>query len=384
LPSLVFVWLELVAHHSFMSKILRVQKGWVHYQIHIVSAIEFMSPSLRSAELTPSLRLMYKGLLRLLLVLLHDFPEFLCDYHYNICDVVPATCIQIRNLILSAFPRNMRLPNPFTPNLKVDRLPEISSPPQILPNFVNKMQEAGLRPQIDAYLNHEGNESLLEGVIEGLRNKSKTNDESSYNIPAINSLVLYVGTRGINALGKKDKTNSQIGIAQTLSMNIFKFLVTKMDTEGRYYVVNAMVNQVRFPNNQTHYFSCVLLYLFAETNGFEIVQEQITRVLVERLIAARPHPWGLLITFIELIKNPKYKFWSYKFVFCAPEIKSLFDSVHDSVKQSLMYSQQQQRNSQRGQGNTGPTPNPNPNPNPNKNMANTNSPNNMVTVREAR
>lgn len=34
----------------------------------------------------------------------------------------------------------------------------------------------------------------------------------------------------------------------------------------------------------------------------EIIQEQITRVLFERLIVHRPHPWGLLITFIELIK----------------------------------------------------------------------------------
>lgn len=34
----------------------------------------------------------------------------------------------------------------------------------------------------------------------------------------------------------------------------------------------------------------------------EIIQEQITRVLLERLVVNRPHPWGLLITFIELIK----------------------------------------------------------------------------------
>lgn len=42
----------------------------------------------------------------------------------------------------------------------------------------------------------------------------------------------------------------------------------------------------------------------------EIIQEQITRVLLERLIVNRPHPWGLLITFIELIK---VFFCSYKF-----------------------------------------------------------------------
>lgn len=40
----------------------------------------------------------------------------------------------------------------------------------------------------------------------------------------------------------------------------------------------------------------------------EVVQEQITRVLLERLIVNRPHPWGLLITFIELIKNQRLVF----------------------------------------------------------------------------
>ena len=39
-----------------------------------------------------------------------------------------------------------------------------------------------------------------------------------------------------------------------------------------------------------------------QLNLQEIIQEQITRVLLERLIVNRPHPWGLLITFIELIK----------------------------------------------------------------------------------
>ena len=63
----------------------------------------------------------FQGTLRVLLVLLHDFPEFLCDYHFSFCDVIPPNCIQMRNLILSAFPRNMRLPDPFTPNLKVTR-----------------------------------------------------------------------------------------------------------------------------------------------------------------------------------------------------------------------------------------------------------------------
>lgn len=149
-----------------MPKLVNDQQGWPHFQKLLIALLRFLEPYLRNAELTDSVRLLYKGTLRVLLVLLHDFPEFLCEYHFEvrllpkhslsammcwliassvddadfwlmlllqICNVVPPSCIQMRNLILSAFPRNMRLPDPFTPNLKVDLLPEISTPPQFRP-----------------------------------------------------------------------------------------------------------------------------------------------------------------------------------------------------------------------------------------------------------
>ena len=65
------------------------------------------------------IRLLYEGTLRVLLVLHHDFPEFLSDYRFSFCDVIPSSCIQMRNVILSAFSRNMRFPDPYTPNFKV-------------------------------------------------------------------------------------------------------------------------------------------------------------------------------------------------------------------------------------------------------------------------
>lgn len=45
---------------------------------------------------------------------------------------------------------------------------------------------------------------------------------------------------------------------------------------GRYLFLNAIANQLRYPNSHTHYFSCTMLYLFAEANT-EAIQEQITR-----------------------------------------------------------------------------------------------------------
>ena len=132
-PGFAFAWLEIVSHRVFLGRILAQtagQKGWPMFAQLLVDLFKFLSPFLRNAELAKPVHRLYRGTLRVLLVLLHDFPEFLCDYHYSFCDVIPPNCIQMRNLILSAFPRNMRLPDPFTPNLKVELLPEISIAPR--------------------------------------------------------------------------------------------------------------------------------------------------------------------------------------------------------------------------------------------------------------
>merc|ERR1719399_1171883 len=130
------------------------------------------------------------------------------------------------------------------------------------------------------------------------------------------------------------------------SLETFVYLAHHFDYEGRHLFLSAIANHLRYPNTHTHYFSCVLLYLFADTND-EIVREQITRVLLERLIVHRPHPWGLLITFIELIKNTRYQFWNHSFVKCAPEVEKLFQSVAYTCLGTTMDKQSEERPSER-------------------------------------
>ncbi|KAL3537028.1 hypothetical protein ACH5RR_000394 [Cinchona calisaya] len=341
-PGFSFVWLELVSHRSFMPKLLagNAQKGWPYVQRLLVDLFQFMEPFLRNAELGEPIHFLYKGTLRVLLVLLHDFPEFLCDYHFSFCDVIPPSCIQMRNIILSAFPRNMRLPDPSTPNLKIDLLAEISQSPRILSEVDASLKAKGMKNDVDEYLKtrQQGSPFLTELKQKLLLSPNDVARAGTrYNAPLINSLVLYVGMQAIQQLQARTPPHAQsmassVPLAVFLvgaAMDIFQTLIMDLETEGRYLFLNAVANQLRYPNNHTHYFSFILLYLFAESNQ-EMIQEQITRVLLERLIVNRPHPWGLLITFIELIKNPRYNFWSRTFTRCAPEIEKLFESVSRS------------------------------------------------------
>ena len=67
----------------------------------------------------------------------------------------------MRNLILSAFPRNMRLPDPFTPNLKVDLLPEIAISPRIVSDVLSSLgiyaSHSSCSSRLDVYLKTRDN-----------------------------------------------------------------------------------------------------------------------------------------------------------------------------------------------------------------------------------
>jgi CCR4-NOT transcription complex subunit 1 len=225
----------------------------------------------------------------------------------------------------------MRLPDPSTPNLKIDLLPEIVEAPCILSEVDAALKAKQMKNDVDEFLmSRQQNPTVLSELKQKiLLSASEASAAGTrYSVPLINSLVLYTGMQAIQQL---QATTQQLQAGETqaqtaVALQMFKYLSMELDTEGRYLFLNAIANQLRYPNNHTHYFSFIMLYLFFESDQ-EIIQEQITRVLLERLIVNRPHPWGLLITFIELIKNPRYGFWNQAFIRCAPEIEKLFESV---------------------------------------------------------
>jgi len=315
MPGFAFAWLELISHRMFLSNLLsqKNQKGYDLAHQLLIDLFLFLEPHLRKIDLTESMRKLYKGTMRVLLVLLHDYPAFLAGYHLSFCNVIPENCVQLRNLVLSAFPRGMVLPDPFTPNLKIDVIPEMSKSPVVLSNVIGPIN--ALRSDLDNYLKNRQSPEFLFGLLPRLC-KEGTKEVDACKV---NALVLYVG---MHAIAKQQ--SSQIS-HRTAEMEILQKLMDFGD-RGRYIGLNAIANQLRFPSSHTHYFSCVMLYLFSEAKD-EGVREQVTRVLLERLIVHRPHPWGLLVTFIELIKNQRYQFWSHPFTRCATEIEKVFENV---------------------------------------------------------
>jgi len=326
-----YAWLDIISHRAFIGRMLAVSqpKGWTYYSMLMTDLFKFMAPFLRNAEMSKSIEKIFKGTLRVILVLLHDFPEFLSENHYTFCDAIPPNCMQLRNMILSAYPRSMRLPDPFHTNLKIDELDQIRVSPRMNENIViEKLLPTELFQKLDSYLKTRTPVTFLTELRGYLQNPPTQPAGMRYNMQFINALVMYVGMKAVQQLQQKALVSTKSSIAHSAHMDIFQNLAVDMDTEGRYLFLNAMTNHLRYPNAHTHYFSCTLLYLFAEANNCAI-QEQITRVLLERLISNRPHPWGLLITFMELLKDPVYDFANHDFIKYCPDLEKSIRSAYD-------------------------------------------------------
>ena len=269
----------------------------------------------------------YRGVLRVLLVLHHDFPEFLAENHFRLCCSLPAHCTQLRNLVVSAFPSSFpELPDPFASGLKVDRLDEIRKTPTIRSDLALPLKKAGVKDVIDSILQKgEISDADFNKVCEAIYHPQRLETTFGY-VPVtvdtiiIHALVLYVGSAAINSAGPKGQAFN----TTSHHTKLFERLSSDLRPEARYHFVSTIVNQLRYPNSHTHYFSYTLLHLFGATHDNAAkavdVQEQITRVLLERLYVHRPHPWGLIITLLEILKNPTYQFWELSFVKAAPEV----------------------------------------------------------------
>ncbi|GMR41788.1 hypothetical protein PMAYCL1PPCAC_11983, partial [Pristionchus mayeri] len=327
-PGFAYAWLDIIGHRNVIARLLGesvepLRTSAMYTQL-LRCHFKFLAPFLRSLEMPKSVATLYKGTLRVLLVILYNFPKLLIEYHYVICDTIPPNCVQLRNLVLSAYPKNMRLPDPFALTFKqVEEIPEMANEPKMRLN-VNAIINDELRSQLDHYLMTRSSVDFLQKLPSYI--SVSASPGNNYNTTVVNGIVLYVGMRGIETLHKKALPVNIQTIPHNAFMDIFQSLTVQLDTEGRYLVFNAIANQLRYANAHTHFFSCVFLFLFQYSDSPQI-KEQITRILFERLVAFRPNPWGLLITTIELISGPQYDFWANDFTKCAPEIEKLFQSL---------------------------------------------------------
>ncbi|KAI9151673.1 negative regulator of transcription subunit 1 [Paramyrothecium foliicola] len=319
LPGFTFAWLGLIQHRAFLPVVLQLpdNAGWGPFANLVCQLLDNLGEQLKTFNVTTVAKEIYRATLKLLVVLQHDFSDFVAANHVRFCASIPPHCTQLLNAVLAA--------NPQQNYNKPDRGEDSRIYPGLIDEATTTVRDSGLLNVLDLVLENGPSEELIAQVTHTMtHNSTKTTTYGHVpvmaNIQVINAVVVYIGHHAA-------ERTSQTGGSVTVSGNetevaALSLLVHELPAEARYYLVSSMINQLRFPNAHTEFFSQVVLHIFGrDLNDPEEsdIRQEITRILLERLVGFWPQPWGLMYTTMELVKNEKYMFFDLPFIKSTPE-----------------------------------------------------------------
>ena len=358
-PRFAFGWLSIVSHRFFMPKLLggfpNRDQGWPDYHRCLMWLLRFLGPFLAQENMTPSSKSLYNATLRLALVLMHDFPEFLVEFYHTISTAIPPHCVQLRNIVLAAFPSSEA---PLPPYYR--RLDQLVGDMQLFPtvrsDYVSALSAGNIRAAIDLHVRSGSPPS--QAIVAELKNriavKSVGQDGQTvitWNHTLLHAAIFYLGTSCVGRI--MAQRNVVEFDAKAPEVVILANLAFALDSEGelghdatgggcslsgQYYMLSVIADQLRYPSAHTYFFISFLLFLFstavAHPNPEQVgsaIPERISRILLERVIVAKPHPWGLIIAFVELMDDESLGFWQQPFVKSEEEIYLLFVRAQQSI-----------------------------------------------------
>ncbi|GFZ43225.1 hypothetical protein JCM24511_00944, partial [Saitozyma sp. JCM 24511] len=337
-PRFAFGWLSIVSHRLFMAKLLQVSSrddGWPEFHRCLMWLLRFLAPFLKTGELNNASRSIFRGTVRLLLVLMHDFPEFLVEYYHTLSTAIPPQCVQLRNIVLAAFPHSEApLPDYYK---GVDELvPEMQRIPIVRSDYIAALGSGNVKAAIDQYV--RTGVPALQAIVTELKNriaiKSMGPDGTviTWNHTLLHAAVFYLGTSSVER--RANRTGVVEFDSKAPEVTLLTSLAFALDAEGQYYMLSVVADQLRYPSAHTLFFTSFMLFLFSTATRAEnqpnSIPERIGRVLLERVIVRRPHPWGLIVTFVELLDNEAYAFWKQPFVRAEEEIYMLFGKAQQN------------------------------------------------------
>jgi len=323
-PGFAFGWLALLGHRLFVPQMMtsRAQSngGWQSYAELLKVLFLTLGKMLNAPETPAIVPDFYRGATRLVLMLHHDFPGFLLEHHVLLNSSIPVTCFQLHNVVNSAITGALltQQPDPFSTGLKVNRLEQIRQQPTIGTNLEKTLNEAGIKDALQRCC--AGNNELASDELDIVLAAIERGPNMNAKLLLLNTMIAFVG---INATS----TSSSFSAAGAPAL-LLNRLLKELQPELRYYLVTAMLNQVRYINAHTHYFSTALQHFF--TSGDEALQQTMMRAICERLGVPRPHPWGLIVMVLELVKNPGVNVFELSWMKGAPQVESMLRGLVQS------------------------------------------------------
>ena len=331
-PGFSLAWLDLISCKPFIRCFLdeidsptkeKNNKYLENYLYLIMDLFTFLKSCGNIIYGKYTTKIFMDNIYKFMFLLCSTYPEFISGYYYICIISLPTDNIymQLKNLILSATPKHCEsfkklnfadkdlekeFANNTLGNNNVENLFDIIS-------ILKQYQFLDL---LDTYIK-EQNDDLIKSICD----KLNQNKNRIFNLYVIFAIVIYWAERVFKNLKYfKDP------------YNFFFLMIQYMQTDNREHLINSLLNELRYPSNQTLYFLLMINYILVKIHN-EQIEEHIIMLLFERLLI-KPIPWGIELLFQKLIKGEKYNLFNTNYIknlnggFAF--IKSLKDFVEDN------------------------------------------------------
>lgn len=316
MPSFTLSWIQLITEHHFVYGLVKNndRQGWPAMSILLADYIVSVA---YTVDTNPSevFDFIYKSLLRFILVLVHDFSDFIVAIVPEITSILQPQFTQVRNILLSAYPSDVTLVPISFAMKNLEKVPGID-------NFVQiPIPQEHLKTELQ-FENAIKSESAFTELAQQLDKQASSG--------AIASFVIYVRNVLLSQSNPK-----QILSSLFLSNNVY-FIITelikKLNADATQVLINVIIDQLRFPSLATLFFyKTVLTLLQPDVKHQAPVQldELIVTCIMQRAVTPAPHPWGLRLLIREMMTNEEIKLFERPFVQKSDEIKKFLNAIVD-------------------------------------------------------
>ena len=305
-PGFAFGWLCLVSHRRFMPDLLLMdaKRGWQPFTKILMSLLAYVCEHMKAIETPDLVKDYYRGTLKLMMVLQHDFPDYMAANCMRLACTVPQHCRQLRGLILNSSPRT--------------DAEAAAMDAEVPESCISYLKDTGMLEVLEQLMQHGPSEDAIAHLTRAI-SRNDANDTTFGNVPLntdvqlVDNVVAFTGSHAVS----RYQQEGPLFVPGSSDVATLSFLVHELQPEARYFLLGSIVDRLRYPSPLTEYFTMVLLDIYGhDINDPEEVdiRQQIVRILFERFSGFWPQPLGLVRAMAELVKDEKYMFFDQPFI----------------------------------------------------------------------
>ena len=316
-------WLELISCNIFISNFLEPPSNPPHnkkkdkgekyekYEMYLLLLLELLNylDSLNQKVISNYNYIFFlEQVHKFFFLLVNSYPEFISKYYYQLIACLSGDSshfIQLKNIILSAYPKNAPIVDIETGKVILNNEEEskndegnlysIKNTATISFESGNALEQNGLKNLIDKYINDE-NESYLSNLV---KNLSKLEDKKDMNAKCNMIIIYWSQSKHKCYLNEKSIKSKEI------IFKFYKYLLLNLNEVQRDILIGAILNSLRFPCVQTLAYSHLFQELFFDINNDDIKEHMLNNILIRMIY--KPLPWGLKYTFINMNKKEGFQ-----------------------------------------------------------------------------